>query len=255
MKNKININLPKDTPPETLTEFCAVLKAQNEKPKRKQPLYAFNEDIEKLHERYEQLFKQVKSSLNLSANQIEKECETLSRKYDFELEELSKMREVDYDIKLAEIEQRKRNLKPWRRCWLWRLIFQPLTNRAQDIIEARAELESDIQHTSEEKEIEDERNKNLPTDDKKLSKRKLKREMRAELKKIIKRADKADLNEAFEEPLAKQDETGNAEHKPIVTSTPQGKGQLPGQLTLDDVQTMPTAQARRPRPPRSCRKQ
>ena len=74
--------------------------------------------------------------------------------------------EVEYDIKFAEIKERRNNLKPWRRCWLWRLLFRPLTNRAQDIIEERAELDADIIHTAEEKEIDDERKK-LPLADRK----------------------------------------------------------------------------------------
>ena len=87
LKNIININISKDTPAETLNELYAALKPQGKKAKQTQPIYALNEDIEKLNERYEQLFKQVKNSLNLSAKQIENECETLSRKYEFELEE------------------------------------------------------------------------------------------------------------------------------------------------------------------------
>ena len=118
-----------------------------------------SEDIEKLHKRYEELFKQVKNSLNLSADQIEKECATLSRKYDFELEELSQMRKVDYDKRQAEINARAAEETPWRRGWWWRLIFQPLTNRAQNIIEKRAELNADITHSAKEKEIENDRKK------------------------------------------------------------------------------------------------
>ncbi|MDE6868977.1 MAG: hypothetical protein K2J83_07560, partial [Clostridia bacterium] len=213
------------------------------KPGKQKGRYLPLTEIEKINTAFLDELERVKMRLGYvkDPSSINSFYDVLMNAYNAVIDLKTLEREVDYDIKLAEIEQRRRNLKPWRRCCLWRLIFQPLTNRAQDIIEARAELEADIQHTSEEKEIEDERNKNLPTDDKKLSKRKLKREMRAELKKIIKRADKADLNEAFEEPLAKQDESGNTEPKPKATSTPQGKGQLPGQLTLDDVQIMSNA--------------
>ncbi len=159
MKNKININISKDTPAEIITTLCAAIKTQAKEPKHKQPLYALSEDIEKLHKRYEELFKQVKNSLNLSADQIEKECATLSRKYDFELEELSQMRKVDYDKRQAEINARAAEETPWRRGWWWRLIFQPLTNRAQNIIEKRAELNPDITHSAKEKEIENDRKK------------------------------------------------------------------------------------------------
>lgn len=159
MKNKININISKDTPAEIITTLCAAIKTQAKEPKHKQPLYALSEDIEKLHKRYEELFKQVKNSLNLSADQIEKECATLSQKYDFELEELSQMRKVDYDKRQAEIDARAAEETPWRRGWWWRLIFQPLTNRAQNIIEKRAELNADITHSAKEKEIENDRKK------------------------------------------------------------------------------------------------
>lgn len=231
MKNKINITISKDTPAETLTEICAVIKAQGEKPKHKQPLYALNEDIEKLHERYEQLFKQVRNSLNLSANQIEKECETLSRKYDFELEELSKRRKLEYDKQQAEIKAQADEQTPWRRGWWWRLIFRPVTNRAQDIIEERAALEADIILSAEERVIEIERNSFISDSGKKLSKRELKQK----LKEAIKKADETETNEAFDEPQ-------------------QEKGQLSGQMTIADVQNVPSMPARRPRPPRNCRK-
>ncbi len=287
MKNIINIHLAKDTPTETIKELSAILKLQNEKPsnRKQSDLYASNEDIEKLHERYEQLFKKVKNSPDLSEKQIEKECDTLSRKYDFELEELSKRRKVDYDKEQAEIKARAKEETPWRRGWWWRLIFQPLTNRAQDIIEKRAELDADRVHSDAEKAIEDDQKK-LPTNsNKKLSLRKRKRAQN-ELKKIIEAADDANGSEMFVEPLAPQDEPkqntetpkrtidtktdpreadtaiepqkrekpDNAEPAPAELKTTTNAGQLPGQLTLDDVQQMPTQSTRRPRPPRSCRK-
>ena len=256
MKRIININISKDTPEETLTALHTALKKENEKSRRKQPLYALNEDIEKLHERYEQLFKQVKTSLNLSETQIEKECETLSRKYDFELEELSELRKVEYDKRQAEIKAREAEQTPWRRCWLWRLLGQPLTNRAQDIIEARAELEADIKHTADENAIENDRKKLKQDDGEKLSVRKLKRIMRDELKAVIKRADNADVQEAFTEPanaapVPKNPDTVAPAND--VESAPDSAGQLPGQMQmrLNELQRVP---ARRPRPPRSCRK-
>lgn len=261
MKNKItiNLNISKDTPAETFTELCAVIKAQGEKPKHKQPLYALNEDIEKLHARYEELFKQVRNSLNLSANQIELEEETLSRKYKFELEELSKRRKLDYDKQQAEIEAQADEQTPWRRGWWWRLIFQPLTNRAQDIIEERAELEADIALTAEERITEIERNSFI-TDSGKLSKRELKKQLKA----AIKQADNTDLQEALTEsqepPQAVepvQEPQPISALEPVQTraqTVPQNPsdGQLQGQLSIADVQFV---QARRPRPPRSCRKQ
>lgn len=251
MKRIININISKDTSEETLSALYAAIKAQDEKPKRKQPLYALNEDIEKLHERYEELFKQVKSSPHLSETQIEKECETLSRKYDFELDELSELRKVEYDKRRAEIKARADEQTPWRRCWLWRLIFRPVTNRAQDIIEERAELEADIIHTAEEQAIEEERKKLPPDEDKKQSARKVKRIMRDKLKEVIKQADTADMQEVFSEPAnaAPANDIESVQDN-VGTSEPEQKP-LQGQLSIDDVQNVP---ARRPRPPRSCRR-
>lgn len=109
-------------------------------------------------------------------------------------------REVDYDIKFAEIEARATELRPWRRCWLWRLLFRPLTNRAQDIIEERAELNADKEHGAAEKAIEDERKK-LSQDSVKIkSKRKLRRELKKQIKAVIKKADETPTNEVFDEP-------------------------------------------------------
>ena len=241
MKRIININISKDTPEETLAALNAALKTGKEKSFLKvSELYVLNEDIEKLHERYEQLFKQVKTSLNLSETQIQKECETLSLKYDFEIKELSKMRKVDYDKRQAEIKAREAEERPWRRCWLWRLLFQPLTNRAQDIIEERAEVDADIVHTAAEKEIEREREKLPLNDSEELSKRELRRKMKAALKAIIKQADNADVKEAFEEPqtLTLQESSDPAQEPPqrhiVMTELP--------------------PQVRKARPPRSCRK-
>lgn len=240
----VNLSISKDTPAETLTELYAVLKPlqmQTEKERTAKPLYALNEDIEKLHGRYEELFKQVRNSLNLSEKQIELEEETLSRKYKFELEELSKRRKLDYDKQQAEIEAREKEQTPWRRGWWWRLIFRPVTNRAQDVIEERAALEADITLSADERVIEIERDSFISDSGKKLSKR----EMKRRLKTAIKQADNADVREAFEEPQ----NTGTPE-----TEQKQSNGRLHGQLSIDDVQPVQTVPARRPRPPRSCRR-
>lgn len=252
MKNIININISKDTPAETLNELYAALKPQGKKAKQTQPIYALNEDIEKLNERYEQLFKQVKNSLNLSAKQIENECETLSRKYEFELEELSKLRKLEYDKRQAEMKARAIEQTPWRRCWLWALLFRPLTNRAQDIIEERAELEADILHTAEEKTNKDKRDELTLGRGKKLFKREIKRQARKQLKAVIKTADTVTINEVMTEskvPAELAQEQPQADCK--VEASQQSNGQLSGQMTLDEVQLVPM---RRPRPPRSCRK-
>lgn len=151
-------------------------------------------------------------------------------------------REVDYDIKFAEIEERRRALKPWRRCWLWRLLFQPLTNRAQDIIEERAELDADKIHKEAEKKLVSDRKELLSDRFEKLSERELKRLLRDELKATIERADNMTTNEAFyetpETPLDVPSEQNNADTVAPVND-------------VDNVQAQP---ARRPRPPRSCRR-
>ena len=144
--------------------------------------------------------------------------------------------EVDYAIKVSAIDARAAEETPWRRGWWWRLLFKPLTNRAQDIIEKRAELKANIAHTAAEKEIENDCNKLLSENDEQQSKRKLKRQMREKLKK----ADNADVQEAFNEPQSD------------VQELPQDNKQLQGQLSIDGIQLQ--TNARRPRPPRSCRK-
>lgn len=245
MKRIININLSKDTPAETLAALNAVLKTKSGKPLKQSELYLLNEDIEKLHERYEHLFKQVKTSSNLSETQIQKECETLSLKYDFEIKELSQKRKVDYDKRQAEIKAREAEEKPWRRCWLWRLLLRPLTNRAQDIIEDRAELEADITHTKAEKAIEDDREKFKADNPEKPKKRK----PRAELKAIIKEADNADIKEAFEEPQDVPTVQENADTAAQAQEPAQEPPQM--QMRLDEL---PLAQVHRARPPRSCRR-
>lgn len=148
--------------------------------------------------------------------------------------------EVDYAIKVSAIDARAAEETPWRRGWWWRLIFQPLTNRAQNIIEKRAELNADITHSAKEKEIENDCNKLLSENDEQQSKRKLKRQMREKLKKVIETADNADVQEAFNEPQSD------------VQELPQDNKQLQGQLSIDGIQLQ--TNARRPRPPRSCRK-
>ncbi len=148
--------------------------------------------------------------------------------------------EVDYAIKVSAIDARAAEETPWRRGWWWRLLFKPLTNRAQDIIEKRAEFNANIAYTAAEKEIENDCNKLLSENDEQQSKRKLKRQMREKLKKVIETADNADVQEAFNEPQSD------------VQELPQDNKQLQGQLSIDGIQLQ--TNARRPRPPRSCRK-
>lgn len=122
--------------------------------RKKNNMYLLNTDIEELNKRYEGLYKQVKDNTNLTKDQIARECEVLLEKYNFEIEELCDMREVEYETQRAKIEARNAEQIPWRRGWWWRLIFRPVTNRAQDIIEDEAALDADVKFTDKEKELE-----------------------------------------------------------------------------------------------------
>jgi len=128
--------------------------------------------------------------------------ETLMNGYKAAIELKVLEREVDYDNKFSEIEARAGEFRAWRRCWLWRLIFRPVTNRAQDIIEARAEIDADKEHTAVEKQIEDERKRLLQDSVPIISKHELKRQLKKQLKAALKKADETPTNEAFDEPPA-----------------------------------------------------
>lgn len=222
------------------------IKKRNKRGERYLPL----DDIKKIDDEFLSEMENVKRRLsNVKDLDIIKAFQqVLLSAYNAAIELKMLESEVDYEIRLAQIEARRQEIKPWRRGWWWRLIFQPLTNRAQDIIEERAELDADLAHTAAEKEIDNDRKQLQPEDDEeKPSKRKLKRAMRDKLKKVIETADNADVNEVLNEPKHLASD---------VQEPPQGAGQLPGQIMLDDVQKLTQAQpgTRRPRPPRSCRK-
>lgn len=222
------------------------IKNRNKHSERYLPL----DDIKKIDDEFLSEMENVKRRLsNVKDLDIIKAFQqVLLSAYNAAIEVKTLEREVDYEIKFAQIKARRQEIKPWRRGWWWRLIFQPLTNRAQDIIEERAELDADLAHTAAEKEIDNDRKQLQPEDDEeKPSKRKLKRAMRDKLKKVIETADNADVNEVLNEPKPPASD---------VQEPPQGAGQLPGQIMLDDVQKLTQAQpgTRRPRPPRSCRK-
>lgn len=144
-------------------------------------LFLPNEEIEKLNDRYEFLYKRVKHATDLSLAQIDRECEILLLKYNFEIKELSALYEAEYWKRQAEIEAKNDEQIPWRRCWLWRIIFQPLTNRAQDIIEKEAELNAEEIFSPLEKELKNRESK-LFGRRKKLSRRKRKKALRKYLK-------------------------------------------------------------------------
>lgn len=165
--------------------------------------------------------------------------------------------EIDYAIKAAEIEARAEELRPVRyRHWYW--LFKTFPNRAQDIIEERAELEAERIHSELEKLLDDGW-KQLQESDDKQSKRELKRQ-----KKEQRKAKKATIDEATAEPPANEP-TNAPPAAPANVQTAQENAstpakQLPGQMTLDDVQaqeqTRPVVPftSARPRPPKSLRK-
>ncbi len=225
MKNNITINLSKDTPPETVSALLAILKAQKVK-QRKQPLYLSNEDIEKLNDRYEYLYTKVKNAINLSNEQISRECEILLDKYNFELEELSALAEADYMKRKAQIKAKNDEQIPWRRCWLWRLLFQPLTNRAQDIVEEEAALNAEELFTGSEEELKARAVSIYGENVKKLSKRKRKRALKKYLK--YKRILEGKKDSALERLIAALDKTDDATQRTTAFEEPQSQPTEPG---------------------------
>ena len=242
------------------------------KPGKQNIRYITLEDIKKIDSDFLDEMENVKKRLGYvkDPDVIKKFHDVLLNAYSAAIELKALEREVDYEIKLAEIKQRRLNEKPWRRCWLWRLLFQPLTNRAQDIIEERAELNADIAHKNAEQAIKDDRARELPDENKKSSARALKREMKRKLNEAIKQADNADVAEILTEPQGTElpeelehvqaepkapAKPGNAAPAPTEQKATTAAGQLPGQMTLDDVQKQTPTWTCPPRPPRSCRKQ
>lgn len=213
------------------------IKKRNKKDERYLPL----DDIKKIDDEFLTEMENVKRRLGYVKDPeiIKTFQKVLLDAYNAAIEVKTLDREVDYEIKFAEIKARRNNIKPWRRCWLWRLLFQPLTNRAQDIIEERAALNANIEHTTAENEIENDRKQLPPAAEKTPSKHKLKRIMRDKLKQVIETADSADTGEALEEP------------KPAAADVEPVQEPPQTQLSLDGL---PQPGTRRPRPPRSCRK-
>lgn len=247
---------------------------KTKKKDKQPPLYLPNGEIEKLNKRYELLVKQVKTAPDLSPAQMERECEILLAKYNFEIEEKSKYYEADYWQQQAEIEAKNAEQIPWRRSWLWLLLGQPVTNRAQDLIEERAELEAEKLFIEEEQKLEKLKGEIYGEKGKELSERKRKKLLKKYLKykRLLKindtaaaqrleaALDKASENvRPFDEPAelgTPQDEQKPAENvaelKPGETDKPaeakpekakktkrakkETPGKLPGQVTFDDVQ-------------------
>lgn len=145
-------------------------------------LYLLRSDIKELNAEYSQLYKDVKNDPNYSTEQIQRSCEILLQKYNFDIEELSAFRETEYLKRKAETEAKNAEQIPWRRGWWWRLIFQPLTNRAQDIIEEQAKLDAEALFAPIEKKLDERAEKLYVGTGKKLSRRKRQRLMNKYLK-------------------------------------------------------------------------
>ena len=178
--------------------------------------------------------------------------------------------EVDYAIKCAEIKARAAELKPVRRK---RWIFRPYTNRAQDIIEERAELDAEQIHGDAEKTLDEDRERLFPEREKKRAKRREENRKQAE-KKLEEIIRKADEETSFDEPAEKklsieeierflresasevevkdfaerwkviQDRINSAQNaqKPAENGEEQGAKPLPGQMTFDEVQAKENAE-------------
>lgn len=182
----------------------------------KRKLFYSTDDIEQLNNRYIELHKKIENANGLSDGQRNRMDEVLIQKYDYELEELSDMREAEYLTRQAELKAHKKNITPWRRGWWWRLIFQPLTNRAQDIIEKRAELEAEKRFSSEETELNARANEIYGQNSGKLSERKRKKALKKylELKRLFETsAEPADVpaEEPPEPPARKPRKAKNTE--------------------------------------------
>lgn len=187
MKHIININLPDNINGdngEELKKLYDVLYFRTDTPskRKKSKLYLTTDDIERLNDRFSVLFKKVRTDVDLSPAQIEKECAYLSEKYDFEIQLLSDSRESDYLEQQAKINAKYDEQTPWRRCCLWALLFQPLTNRAQDIIEERAALDAEERFAPLERELEERAKKLFGENVCELSERKRRRLMKKYLK-------------------------------------------------------------------------
>lgn len=188
------------------------------KRKKKDERYLPLDDIKKIDDEFLTEIENVKRRLGYikDLNIIKTFQKVLLDAYNAAIEVKTLDREVDYDIKFAEIKARRDNIKPWRRCWLWRLLLQPLTNRAQDIIEKRAELEAEKRFSSEETELNARANEIYGQNSGKLSERKRKKALKKylELKRLFETsAEPADVpaEEPPEPPARKPRKAKNTE--------------------------------------------
>lgn len=220
--------------------------------KRKNGYYLLTSDIEELEQRYSKLYHQIQAAYETNDNtkaKLTRTCEVLLGAYNIEVEQLNDLRYAEYAKRAARAEAKDAEQIPWRRCWLWRLLFRPLTNRAQDIIEKEAELEADKLFTSEEKRLDELASKLYGENGKKLSKRRRKRA----LKKYLKYKRLLNINDAaavgrFEAALDKASENAPPFTEPA------------GVPTLENVATSEPAQTTEPpepptRQPRKAKQQ
>lgn len=165
--------------------------------KRKNGYYLLTSDIEELHQRYSKLYKQIQSDFenqDTTEQQLKRSCEVLLGAYNLEVEQLNDLRYAEYATRKARADAKDAEQIPWRKCWIRRLLFLPVTNRAQDIIEEEAALKADKLFTAEEKKLDDEASKLYGPDNKKPSDRKRKKILKKYLKykRMLDNADKAE---------------------------------------------------------------
>lgn len=203
------------------------------------------EELKKINREYLDELEAEKARLETLGDKklIDSFQENLLSTYESRINLLAEECAVDYVIKKTEIRERAREFTPWRRCWLWRLLlFVPITNRAQDVIEERAALDADKLHSAQEtenaqgwKELEaryytDE--PNLSDSNKKLSKRKLKRLIKA----TEKEADNADVREVLNEP----------EHNELIPETTDKLQADTAAPVIPEINGLPPRRARQP---------
>ena len=107
-------------------------------------LYLTSEDLERLGERYDVLYKKVKASSSKSVEQLKLEEYTLLQKYAFEVVELSRARRREYIEAQKKIEASESILIPvtYRHRLLRKIFRRPTQNTAQDIIDDEAWLKA-----------------------------------------------------------------------------------------------------------------
>lgn len=153
--------------------------------KRKNGYYLLTSDIEELEQRYSKLYHQIQAAYETNDNtkaKLTRTCEVLLGAYNIEVEQLNDLRYAEYAKRKARAEAKNDEQIPWRKCWIRRLLFLPVTNRAQDIIEKEAELEADKLFTSEGKKLDELASKLYGENGKKLSKRRRKKALKKYLK-------------------------------------------------------------------------